>query len=186
MIFFYTGASQDNTPQNDPSRSLGGYISNSIIPNSLLGNIFPSISYRNVMDGKEQIRAIVLKNTFPTTITNIKIYTTTPEDSIGFITIGKVEPFKDSCNAFYLESIQVEDQSPYYVDFLEVEGLGNAITIPSMESNAVVGLWLKRTVTQTESHDISNTSLSCLAIAEKLEGMSSESSLETLVITVEW
>jgi len=186
MIFFYTGASQDNIQQNSPSKSLGGYISSTIIPNSLIGNIFPSISYRNVTDGVEQIRAIALKNTFPTVLSNIKIYTTTPEDSIGFLTIGLVTPFVDSCDKPYLEFIQVEDQSPYYVEFLEVEGVDNAITISSLEPNQIVGLWIKRTVTQSEEYNLSDPSATCAVLAQRLEDLEINNDSEVIGITVSW
>ena len=64
MMLYLTGASSSlahsgGTPQDDPMKSLGGYVSNSPVPNAALNTLFDFVSLRSIKDKtKETIKRI--------------------------------------------------------------------------------------------------------------------------------
>ena len=144
MILFYTGAVQANFPQNISVKSLGGYVSSTVVPNNLVSNIFSPLSTSDIKSQKKQLRCIVLKNTFQTEVTNVQIFTEIEEDSKSNINLGfQVEMFVDKCGEVYTESIQQSDQLPYYITFNNYTEL-EPFTIPSILPGNSVAIWLSR------------------------------------------
>ena len=62
MKILYTGAPTFLTPQNDPNQSLGGFVSSSIIPNDVNGNLFGEVSYLGLTNQYRETKATVLFN----------------------------------------------------------------------------------------------------------------------------
>lgn len=73
MILYYSGAAQYKQFQPYPSKSLGGYMSNSPVPNGQIGSIFSSLT-RDV-NWQNDCRMIVLYNSTGFDVTNIQIST---------------------------------------------------------------------------------------------------------------
>jgi hypothetical protein len=148
MILYYTGAVKNDQQQNDPSKSLGGWISSSIIPNSKLGNLFSGISDSMIQNPNTQIRVIALKNLTGET-KNVTIYTDTPEDSYSIFKLGVSQPVIDPECGPYFESLSSEDSLPYMTQVEEHEGAINGITISDFANNAYLGIFIVRELKDT-------------------------------------
>ena len=78
MIFYYTGSEFYNAVQNNVEKSIGGYLSSSQVPNQSLNNVFSDISKISKEQGLVETKAIVLKNTTGTDVTNVNLYQNYP------------------------------------------------------------------------------------------------------------
>lgn len=147
-MFFYTGAVKTDQIQTDISKSLGGWISSSIIPNSKLGNLFSGISQLLIENPKSQIKVIALKNLTGAT-QNVTIFTETPVDSYSIFKIGIAQPMIDPVCGPFFETLTSEDSLPYSTQVAEHEGLANGIVINSFANNAFLGLFIVRELKST-------------------------------------
>lgn len=164
MILLYSGAEKPNYPQKSPDLSLGGYVSNSSIPNAYLNNLFGSLERQDILTLQYDVRLIVLKNITSAEVDNAKLYTITPSTAVTAITFALVQPSIDpSCNAPYYEQIMNGQALPYYADFQSYEGLDNAFTLPSIAVGATVGIWMMRQVTQA-AQTAAQTQSTCQAV----------------------
>src|SRR5690606_3168573 len=115
-MLYYTGATQHLAIQTDPTKSLGGYVSSSQIPNGLINNLFYNIDATTVSKNLKQIRVIAFLNTTGSIISSFKVFTNTPNDSFSRFKIGIIKNSIDSsCNIPYFESIPNENSIPQYV-----------------------------------------------------------------------
>lgn len=119
MLVFLTGAqtslakSEDN-PQTDPSRSLGGYISSSPVPNSALNSLFDTVSaYTIEKRGRETI-AVALINKLPNTVKNIQLKFVTPPDAIAAFKVAAVSINPET---YAMEAIANRYQEPVNATF---------------------------------------------------------------------
>lgn len=145
MILFYTGAVENNAPQALSEKSLGGYCSNSVVPNDLLSNIFSSLSEKDIENKQQQLRCIVLKNTLPTDVKHISIKTLTEENNKALIKIGYQEiAYEDHCKTKFVETLSSQEQLPYYIEFKDYSTL--PLTINSLLKGEMVFLWLLREI----------------------------------------
>lgn len=141
-MLYYTGAKKPEDRQDNPSLSLGGYKSSSQIPNGEINNIFPKITQSTVIDNKKIIRMIVFQNLFPSTITNIKIWT--KNGYYSKILSEIVLPAYDSkCERFFFEELKNEEILPYQGSLLE-HNESNPLVLNSLESGKYIGIWLRK------------------------------------------
>lgn len=147
MILYYTGAVASLQQQKDPSKSLGGWISNTVIPNGRLGNLFSGLSLSLIENPISQLRVIVLKNTSGSDLTDVKLYTTTPDGAQTTWKLGVATPSIDpTCNEPYFETLDNENTLPYYTELSDAEAMGNAINIPTLANNGYIGIFIQRDV----------------------------------------
>lgn len=78
MQFFYTGAEFFNAVQNNIDKSLGGYMSSSLVPSRSFNNLFSDISKTDKEQGTIETKAIVLKNTTGLTVSSLYLYQNYP------------------------------------------------------------------------------------------------------------
>lgn len=146
-MLYYTGAIQHLAQQTDPSKSLGGYISSSQVPNDVLGNLFPTIDYSTLINKTKHIRVVAFLNTTGGIINNFSIYTNTPPDSFSKLKVGLIlNEIDESCNIPYFETLPNGFSTPLYIQLYDAEGPGNAITLNSIPNNQYVGVFLQREI----------------------------------------
>ncbi len=73
MKFLFSGAKHSLSPQTDKTQSLGGYMSNTPIPNGRTGAMFSSISSYAKKNKKEEVLAFFIYNDTALAITNLSI-----------------------------------------------------------------------------------------------------------------
>lgn len=157
---FYTGSLAFNQPNTLPSKSLGGFISNTTVPNGVVNSLFSSLSLMDFYNEKKSTQYIGLglylfffdKEESYERI-NLKFNLLDQENSI-------MKNFKNSCSfevglgpiggdqtkGYYLEKIQ-SNAKPFYMlqDFRELI-LNEEVIFENVElKENGVGVWLKRT-----------------------------------------
>ena len=181
MILYYSGASSNNAIQTSSSRSLGGYISSSLVPNGAVGNLFDTLT----PSSNTQCRLIVLKNSFGD-LSNVLI---SIEDSSHIeYKIAAVSPTTDSCSNSIFEIIQAEDNLPYQA-VLAKHNLIDPISIPSLISGAVVGIWIQRKAKNTEDSickALTNKELTCEEFVILEKTLEDEGISEDAALTISW
>lgn len=146
-MIYYTGAIQHLAIQTDPSKSLGGYISSSQVPNDVLSNIFGTLDYTTIINKLKDTRVLAFLNTTGSIIDNFSVYTITPQGSFAKLKVGLVNNEIDAkCNIPYFEQLPTTNSTPLYVTLNDAEGAANAIQISNIQPGEYVGIFLQREV----------------------------------------
>lgn len=162
LKFFYTGASTWNNSQNQPSKSLGGYISNTTIPNGLTNSLFSDLSESDLYEEKikKEIIGIALYPFFfieeeKTDKINIEVnlITNNEEDENTSILQELKKAFKfyiglgpisgNSTSGYYMEQIQDGNSKPYYL-FEDWKELSEEKIVFENLSSEGIGVWIYR------------------------------------------
>lgn len=119
MMIYLTGAQTSRVkseinPQNDPSKSLGGYISSSPIPNGYLNELYDTISQLTLQKRLKETMGFGLINELPDAVTNVQLkIVTVPENLASF----KVAAVAVSRENYAMEQIKNRYQEPLYSTF---------------------------------------------------------------------
>jgi hypothetical protein len=149
MQLYYTGAKVAEGPQTDPSASLGGFKSSSLLSNGNLNNLFPTIVRSTIAKGKKDIRMIVLKNTTGAAITSLRIWT--ESEKYSKVKIAAVLPVSGTVS---FEEVLDSNSIPFQASLSAHEGEGAAVNAGSLAANAVLGIWIQRELDLTKFTDL--------------------------------
>lgn len=168
---FYSGSSTFNTSQNLASKSLGGYISNTSVPNGVDNSLFSSLSLYEMYKDKKIIECIGLGLYLfffegETSYNKINllfdlIYNEDNEEEAEYFKdlfdfqLGLAPVSGDSSNGYYLETI-TSGAIPYYLthDFQKIK-FGEQIKFENVEmSDKGIGLWIKRIFDSKKAKEI--------------------------------
>jgi len=167
MILFYTGALAPNQLQNQPSLSLGGFISSSFVQNGTANNIFSNISVSDLRNNIIFTRMIVLKNTTGSIVNDVKIFSQLASDEFD-IKIAAVSPgFDASCGRLFFEQLQSGSSLPFQAT-LEVRDEDNPITTTSFEVDSLIGIWISL---QKKSGIVTTTTTAEICSTESIENL---------------
>lgn len=145
MILYYTGATASISEQPNPFQSLGGFVSNSRVPNGVKNSIFSTITRNQLRSQYSQIRMIALQNQSPSTVTLVNVYTEKPNGSLFDYKIAAIAPALDTVsNKYYFEQLNSENELPFQSTLAAHETSGAALAIGSMLTLAYVGIWVQR------------------------------------------
>ena len=138
MMFYLTGASSSSTktneiPQIDVNKSLGGYISTSIVPNGNVNALFDMISLTTLKNKPKEIIAIGLVNKFDYIARNVYVRLVTRPDYIGKFKLAAVSVGDDLMMEHipnrYSEPMQAEFHD---VDFCRASVIGKIVNVASV------------------------------------------------------
>lgn len=120
MMIFLTGASNSiskgQSEQADASKSLGGYISSTPVPNGALNSLFDLISSYTLQKRQKETIAIGLINKFDKAVENVTLKVISNEENIASFKVSAVQV--DSSN-YYMESISGRYQEPMQSQFYD-------------------------------------------------------------------
>lgn len=146
LKLYYTGCKTYNTPQINKNMSLGGFPSSTPIQNSVLGNLFSSISsYSKENEVKETI-GLILKNTGTTDINNILFWFDVPEGSGAIYQVAAVSLAQNSKGEYYMEDISNSYSLPYQAEFYDSNNEEESVSLGELKAGEMIGLWIKREV----------------------------------------
>lgn len=187
MILLYTGAESNNKPQPTPSKSLGGFVSNSPIANGVLGNLFPVITKSMIVNDQKQIRMLVLKNTLAVDVNSVRIWTEVADSSK--LQIAAVAPGMDECNNPVFEQVYDDSALPFQaaLDYHELEP--NAINVGSITAGSVIGIWIRREIDLTKFPGIipdPENPLTCQGTADLLKSIGNTAKDENIKLIIDW
>ncbi len=156
MRLFFTGASSFLGQQTDPSRSLGGLISSSPLPNGSVDEVFDSISEKQMNDGSKETRGFAFLNETGIEIVSPRLfYMNESREPITNIRMSIVEVGQDTrCSTFYIESISNGQQSPINASFKDNRGESNAIVMPNIPAGGYIGIWVERSINTNRSKEL--------------------------------
>lgn len=121
MMLFLTGASSSlassgGTPQDDPMKSLGGYVSNTLVPNGTLNTLFDLISLKSIKNKTKETIAIALINKFDSIVTDVKLKIVSGQNNICTFKVAAVKLDDNYC----MEYINNRYNQPMLAEFHDV------------------------------------------------------------------
>lgn len=125
-----------------PDLSLGGYRSSTVVPNSVVNNLFSDISIYGAIREQDEFIGVIAKNESANDIENVKFWFDFPENCQKNIKIAAV----DLDSTGWMEHIEHPYQTPYYSDFYEANGEENAVDLGNILAGETIGLWFKLSV----------------------------------------
>lgn len=148
LNILYTGADKALSSQGESNRSLGGYISNTPIPNSFIGNLFPTISQLSQQEAREEVRVIAIQNNSGAAFTSFELYIdlTDEDNNVAEWEIGMQLAYLDDCGDLMVETIPNPYSSPINVSMQDGVGYNNKLTLPNLEDQAYVGIFIQRKI----------------------------------------
>ena len=153
MMLYLTGAASSlanssEAPQTDVSKSLGGYISSSVVPNGNINALFDMISLTTLKNKNKETIAIGLINKFENNVSNVELKLVTKKDYIGKFKVAATEVGSDymmeHIDNRYSEPIQAEfNDVDFYRASVEVEIVnpaiaGEVISIQPLDINITI------------------------------------------------
>lgn len=165
MILYFTGAVKQGDPQTESRLSLGGHISSSQLPNGNINNLFGEISQYTLEKQVVEYRALALKNTSGATIPASTIYyQNNSEVPLVNLRMAIVAFAEDDCG-LYMEKTSSVTAKPINATFIDNRGTAQALTIPSMDNNTYVGIWIERSFNASKISEV----LSCDYLLEQFD-----------------
>ena len=142
----YTGATNSSDTQTISSKSLGGYISPSRVPNDDFSNLFDEISLMSKQQNKREARLIGIVNSSAIQdYSSIVVQFTLQSDSDVKYKVAFALPTEDS-DGLYFERLNTQRELPAYADFEDVVS-GQLLNLGTLSANKAYGMWLIRELT---------------------------------------
>ena len=161
LKLFYTGSTSFNTSQNLASRSLGGYISNTAVPNGVINSLFSPLSLMEFYKEKKTTEYIALgmylfffdeEPTFDKI--KLKFALSLNEDNeqeaeyfkeLSTYKVGLAPISGNATSGYYIETVTA-GAKPYYLthDFQELKFDEEIIFDDVNISDKGIGVWLSR------------------------------------------
>lgn len=119
MMLYLTGASSSSksneAPQNDTMKSLGGFISSTLVPNAALNSLFDFISIKSIKDKTKETIAIGLVNKFDFAVSDVSLKMVYDQDNICKFKVAAVRVDKNNC----MEHIYNRYSEPVNAEFYD-------------------------------------------------------------------
>ena len=145
MRLYYTVIQGDEVIQVSSRFSLGGFKSQSRVPNSQIGNLFSDISNSTVSSyNQNQYMGLVLINELTVPVINAKVWFVFPDKCYSLLRIAAVDMAADQNGNMQMEHIQTIYDKPLMADFVEADGEDNKVGIGDLAVGEKVGIWIER------------------------------------------
>ena len=158
LVLVYTGADKAFEAQGESNRSLGGYISNTPIPNNYIGNLFPTISQLSQQEKREETRVIAIQNNSGAAFTSFDVYVQLVDPAATW-QMGFQTPVLDDCGDLVIEAVPNAYASPVNVTMQDIVGGNNKLILPNILDQSYVALYIKRTVAKVVVDDEADQAL---------------------------
>lgn len=131
MMLYLTGANASLTknpdnPQTFPSKSLGGYVSSTPVPNAALNALFDLISAYTLEKKPKETMAIALINQFDKAVENVELKIVTDENHEAVFKVAAVDI---SPQNYAMEQIANRYQEPMLAEFYDASFYRAAVDI---------------------------------------------------------
>jgi len=139
MMLYLTGASvslskSSDAPQTDVQKSLGGYISSSVVPNGAINSLFDMISLNTLKNRTKEIIAVGLINKLDIKVTNVEVKMVTKPNFVGKFKVAAVSVDDD----YLMEHIDNRYAEPIQAEFHDID-FYRASVIAEILNPAVAG-----------------------------------------------
>lgn len=142
MMLYLTGASSSSksneAPQDDVTKSLGGYISSTPVPNALVNSLFDLISLRTLKEHIKETIAIGLVNKFDTAVSDVNLKIVGSQDNLCLFKIAAVKADENHL----MEHINNRYSEPINADFYDATFFKGSVDVeilyPGVEGEEIV------------------------------------------------
>jgi hypothetical protein len=141
--FFYTGASKTISTQTLPSKSIGGIVSTSQVPNNRISSIFGSLPRSPELGYESEFIGLAMKNVSGSDITNLQIWIESPAATAFEIAVVSVVEDSNCPGVFYIEEVPDRYSQPMTGNFVDYNATSKG-TIASFTNGSYLGVWIKR------------------------------------------
>ena len=129
MMLYLTGAASSlanspEAPQIDVSKSLGGYISSSVVPNGSLNALFDMISLTTLKNKPKELVGLGLINKFDYAVSNVELRIVTKPDYVGKFKVAATAVGDD----YMMEHVANRYSEPMQAEFNDVDFYRAAVT----------------------------------------------------------
>lgn len=120
MMLYLTGASTSiaksgEAPQDDPMKSLGGYVSTSPVPNAAINTLFDLVSMKTIKERAKETIAIALVNKFNYAVSEVSLKVVGEPENVCVFRVASV-PIDDT---YKMEHINNRYSEPLSADFYD-------------------------------------------------------------------
>lgn len=147
---FYLSGGASNS---DPNAALGGAISSTEVVDNTLNNLFDDITGDEHTAGDTEYRAFFFKNNSAETAYNAKIWIETNTNAAD----DTLEIAKEIALGSPIQTVANEGTAPTGLSFTSAAGQANAISIGTMTTGTVMGVWVKRIVSAGSTPQATDT-----------------------------
>lgn len=138
MMLYLTGASSSITKseevaQTDVTKSLGGYISSSPVPNGALNTLFDCISLKTIKDKAKETIALGLVNKLSEKVRNITLKLVTEKENNCAFRVAAVAADKNLC----IEHINNRYSEPINAKFYDVSFYRAAVDVEIVKTGTI-------------------------------------------------
>lgn len=180
MKLYYTNASKPDESQDQANKSLGGYVSDSLIPNDFFANVFSNFSLLDLSTKNSETYLLALKNTLGKNVDDVILKFTIPDDSKFVFKFAAVTPTYNSCADPEFEKIPNSTSKPMSATFNNVVS-GTKYNIGDLNNTKFIGIWLRR-----EFDEDKVVPKTCEELEEDYNNNVSESKQETISLEISW
>lgn len=142
MKLVYSNAITIETEQTNPTISLGGWMSNTPIPNSTVSNIFPPVSNFGLKNKKSDIRLICIWNNSSVNYLNTTVKFVLDEESLFTYEFALVTPTLCDGKQKY-ELLADAGSIPFYATLSDVES-ETEYSVGEIIAGESIGIWIRR------------------------------------------
>lgn len=186
MLLFYTGSDSPSTEQKLPEKSLGGYVSSSIVPNGLINNVFSSFTNSDVQNKESLVRVLALKNLTGADISSISIYPIIDPSSYITIQLGVAQPFFDLNGIENYERLSTSSSLPYYTTFSTYDIDSPLIISTPLINGRTIGIFILRQPNLVNIPNFNDPTLTGEQVEQLLEDYSTLEKEQTWNLSINW
>lgn len=145
MRLYYTISSGTGNEQPNVDRSLGGFRSATPVTNDDFGNLFDEVSVMSIRSGRDEYRALVLRNEDSVAHRNIRISMKPhTEDNVCTYKMAAVQmEVADKYGNKKMENVLSPYSKPFKAQFVEMTADAR-VTVSELKPEEEVGLWVCR------------------------------------------
>jgi len=176
----YTGATNSSDTQTIASKSLGGYVSPSKVPNDDFSNLFDEISLMSKQLKKREARLIAIVNISSTEdYGSLSAMFTLQNNSDVKYKVAFVAPSEDS-DGLYFERLNSQRELPAYATFQDIVTL-QTLNLGTLNAGKALGMWLIRELT-----DEFVAPVDCQELYDNYKAETSRETEEKLALTISY
>lgn len=154
MQLYYTTTTGYNAIQTNPSRSLGGFKSSTLVINDDFSNLFDDVSIMTVRNARSEYRAIILRNELINQVRKVKVSIQNAPDSICKYKMAvEYLSVADKYGTKKMSNVQSSQSRPFAVQFVDMSDGVTLDIAETLNSGQEVGIWICREIDKVRAKE---------------------------------
>lgn len=154
MQLYYTTTTGYNVIQTNPSRSLGGFKSSTLVINDDFSNLFDDVSIMTVRNARPEYRAIILRNELVNQVRKVKVSIQNASDSICKYKMAvEYLSVADKYGTKKMSNVQSSQSRPFSAQFVDMSDGVTLDIAETLNSGQEVGIWICREIDKVKAKE---------------------------------